>query len=177
MGLSEARRVIEIYRDSNWKISQLWRDAQNTIAALNNGDGSSFGVGGLIKVESGESALRLPSGLLLRYGDLQAHQTDRGFEYDYKTRRGRTRIYGGKVIENVCQALARCIIGEQMLEVSKLYKVVLTVHDSIVCCVPDAEAETAKAYVEKCMREVPEWADGLPIDCEAGIGKSYGDCE
>jgi DNA polymerase len=177
MGLSEARRVIEIYRDSNWKISQLWRNAQDTIAALNNGDGSSFGVGGLIKVQSGESALHLPSGLLLRYGDLQAHQTDRGFEYDYKTRRGRTRIYGGKVIENVCQALARCIIGEQMLEVAKKYKVVLTVHDSIVCCVPDAEAEAAKVYVEECMREVPEWADGLPIDCEAGIGKSYGDCE
>jgi len=64
-----------------------------------------------------------------------------------------------------------------MLEVSKRYRVVLTVHDSIVCCVPDADAEKAKAYVESCMREVPDWAYGLPVDCEAGIGKSYGDCE
>jgi DNA polymerase I-like protein with 3'-5' exonuclease and polymerase domains len=55
-----------------------------------------------------------------------------------------------------------------MLEVSKLYKVVLTVHDSIVCCVPDAEAEAAKAYVEECMREVPEWAD---LDCYLSIAK------
>lgn len=177
MELSEARRVIEIYRDSNWKISQLWRNAQNTIVELDKGRATSFGVNGLIESVPDESALRLPSGLLLRYSDLKATQTDAGFEYSYRTRRGPTRIYGGKIIENVCQALARCIIGEQMLEVAKRYKVVLTVHDSIVCCVPDAEAEAAKAYVEECMREVPDWAEGLPVDCEAGIGKSYGDCE
>ena len=86
-------------------------------------------------------------------------------------------IYGGKVVENVCQAIARCIIGEQMLRIAKKHKVVLTVHDSIVCCVPDAEAEEAKAYVEQCMRWVPEWATGLPVNCEAGIGKNYGECE
>jgi len=177
MELDESRRVINIYRDANWKINQLWRDAQNTIADLEKGRVSFFGVDNLIESIPDESALRLPSGLLLRYSDLKATQTDKGFEYDYKTRYGRTRIYGGKVIENVCQAIARCIIGEQMLEVAKRYKVVLTVHDSIVCCVPDTEAEAAKAYVEECMREVPDWAYGLPVDCEAGIGKSYGDCE
>lgn len=95
-------------------------------------------------------------------------------EYDYKTRRGRTRIYGGKVIENVCQALARCVIGEQMLEVAKRYKVVLTVHDSIACCVPDDEVDEARSYMESCMRTVPKWASGLPLDCESGVGKSYG---
>lgn len=177
MDLDEARRVINIYRDTNYQINRLWRDAQNTIENLQRGDAVSLGVGGLIEAVPDESSLRLPSGLLLRYDDLRADQTDQGYEYNYRTRRGRTRIYGGKVIENVCQALARCIIGEQMLEVSKRYRVVLTVHDSIVCCVPDADAEKAKAYVESCMREVPDWAYGLPVDCEAGIGKSYGDCE
>jgi len=90
---------------------------------------------------------------------------------------GRTRIYGGKVVENVTQALARLIIGEQMLRIGKKYRVVLTVHDSIVCCVPDDEAETCKSYVEECMRWVPAWAEGLPVDCEAGIGKNYGETE
>jgi hypothetical protein len=149
MELDEARRVINIYRDANWKINQLWRDAQNTIASLYSGGSTPFGVGDLIEAVPDESSLRLPSGLLLRYDGLQAHQTDRGFEYDYKTRRGRTRIYGGKVIENVCQAIARCIIGEQMLEVAKRYKVVLTVHDSIVCCVPDAEARSGQGVCRR----------------------------
>ena len=177
MDLDEARRVIDIYRNANSQIHRLWRDAQNTIATLERGDATPLGVGDLIESVPDESALRLPSGLLLRYSDLSAEQTDKGYEYSYRTRRGRTRIYGGKVVENVCQAIARCIIGEQMLEVARRYKVVLTVHDSIVCCVPDAGVEEAKIYVEQCMRAVPDWAKGLPVDCEAGVGKSYGDCE
>ena len=61
--------------------------------------------------------------------------------------------------------------------VLKRYKVVLTVHDSIVCCVPDAEVADTVAYVEESMRWTPDWAAGLPVDCEAGTAKSYGECE
>ena len=104
-------------------------------------------------------------------------QTEKGVEFHYKTRRGRTRIYGGKIIENVCQAIARCIIGEQMLQIAKKYKVVLTVHDSIACCVKDKEVAEAQEFIESRMRWTPDWAKGLPIDCESGTGKSYGDCE
>ena len=64
-----------------------------------------------------------------------------------------------------------------MIRIAKKYKVVLTVHDSIVCCVRDKEAEEAQQYIEECMRWTPEWAGGLPVDCESGIGKSYGECE
>jgi DNA polymerase I-like protein with 3'-5' exonuclease and polymerase domains len=80
-------------------------------------------------------------------------------------------------VENVTQALARIIIGEQMLRIGKKYRPILTVHDSIVICVPDEETDTAKAYVEECMRWTPTWAAGLPIDCEAGTGKNYGETE
>ena len=107
----------------------------------------------------------------------QFDTTERGVEFHYKTRRGRNRIYGGKVIENMRQAIARCIIGEQMLKIAKKHRVVLTVHDSVVCCVRDDEVEEAQAYVEDCMRWIPDWAEGLPINCESGVGKSYGDCE
>ena len=177
MDLAEARRVISIYREANGAINRLWREAQNMIVGLSRGDNVPFGKEGVLDVVPEESAVRLPSGLLLRYDDLRFDQTDKGTEFHYKTRRGRTRIYGGKVIENVCQAIARCIIGEQMLLIAKKHRVVLTVHDSIVCCVPDEDVAQAQIDVEKSMRWVPEWADGLPIDCEAGIGKSYGDCE
>jgi len=177
MDLDECRRVIQVYRETNWRISQFWREAQYAIQNLANGSSMAFGVNGLLEALGEESAIRLPSGLLMRYDDLYAEQGEKGPEYSYKTRRGRTRIYGGKVTENVCQAIARCIIGEQMLRISKRYRVVLTVHDSIVCCVPEEEVQEAQAYVEACMRWVPDWAKGLPIDCESGIGRSYGDCE
>jgi len=177
MDLDECRRVIQVYRETNWRISQFWREAQHVIECLQRGESLVFGVNGLLEAVGPESAIRLPSGLLMRYDELDFEQGDKGFEYSYKTRRGRTRIYGGKVTENVCQAIARCIIGEQMLRISKRYRVVLTVHDSIVSCVPEREVDEAQAYVEACMRWVPSWAEGLPIDCESGTGKSYGECE
>jgi DNA polymerase len=108
---------------------------------------------------------------------LEGTKTGYGVEYTYKTKKGRTKIYGGKVIENVCQALARCIIAEQMLKIAKKYRPVLTVHDSVVVCVPKESAKAGQEYIEACMRYVPDWAEGLPLDCESGVAKAYGDCE
>jgi DNA polymerase len=172
----EARRIIDIYRRTNDAVVRLWRQAQNALVNMSRGDTAPLGRRGVLEVVPSESAIRLPSGLLMRYDDLKFDLTEKGVEFHYKTRKGRTRIYGGKVIENVCQAIARCIIAEQMLKIGKRYKVVLTVHDAIAVCVPDAEVVPATQYVEECMRWVPEWATGLPVNCESGSGKSYGDC-
>lgn len=174
----EATKIIGIYRETNDAISGLWRSAGIMLRYMVRGDVMEFGRDGVLGVDTEAPGVILPNGLLIRYDDLQEHENEKGgIEYSYKTRIGRTRIYGGKVVENVTQALARLIIGEQMLRISKKYRVVLTVHDSIVCCVPDNEAEACKAYVEECMRWVPAWAEGLPVDCEAGIGKNYGETE
>lgn len=177
MPLDEARRVISIYRDANWHISNLWKEAQTMLRYMAQGNRVNFGKAGVIGVDPDKKALILPSGLPMYYTGLFAVEEEKGPQYYYKTRAGDNKIYGGKVVENVCQAIARCIIGEQMLRIAKRYKVVLTVHDSIVCCVPDAETDAAKAYVEESMRWVPDWATGLPVDCEAGTAKSYGECE
>lgn len=176
--VEECKRIISIYRETNYAISGLWREAGNMLRYLVRGDALPFGRDGVLGVDPYEPGIILPNGLLIRYDGLREDENEKGgVEYSYKTRMGRTRIYGGKVVENVTQALARLIIGEQMLRISKKYRVVLTVHDSIVCCVPDEEAETCKAYVEDCMRWVPTWAAGLPVDCEAGIGKNYGETD
>jgi DNA polymerase I-like protein with 3'-5' exonuclease and polymerase domains len=174
--LDEAKRIIDIYRRTNDAVVRLWRQAQNSLVNMSRGEAAPLGRRGVLEVIPKETAIRLPSGLLMRYDDLRFDQNDKGVEFHYKTRKGRTRIYGGKVIENVCQAIARCIIAEQMLKIGKRYKVVLTVHDAIAVCVPDAEVVAATQYVEECMRWVPEWATGLPVNCESGSGKSYGDC-
>ena len=64
-----------------------------------------------------------------------------------------------------------------MLNIAKQYPVILTVHDSVLCCVKDKLVPEAVEYIESCMRATPQWAKGLPIDCESGTGKSYGACE
>ena len=176
VSLDEARRIIDIYRKTNPAVTALWRQAQNMLIAMSRAEPCVLGRKGVLAVDPWETAIKLPSGLLMRYNDLKFAQTESGVEFSYQTRKGRTRIYGGKVIENVCQGIARCIIAEQMLKIGKRYKVVLTVHDAIACVVPDADVAEAQAYVEECMRWTPEWASGLPVNCESGYGKAYGDC-
>ena len=172
--LTEAKRIIDIYRSSNHKISQLWKDADMMLRRMNQGDSVQFGRPGVLTVVASESGIRLPNGLYIQYNGLTGEEGERGTQYSYKTRKGPNNIYGGKVIENVCQALARGIIGEQMLRIAKRYRVVLTVHDSVVACVPAEEAEEAQAYIEQCMRWTPEWAAGLPVNCESEVGTKYG---
>jgi len=175
--LNEARRIIDIYRSTNGAISQLWRDANNMVQYMARGDSVQFGKNGVLQVDARKNAIMLPSGLPMFYHGLVAEQGERGPEYTYRTRKGPNRIYGGKVVENVCQAVARCIIGHQMILLAKKYKAVLTVHDSIITCVRDEELDEAQAYMEECMSQTPDWAEGLPITCESGTGKSYGECE
>ncbi len=177
MDVEEARRVIRIYRDTNWRINTLWRDCQNMLVEMSRGNSGSLGPNGIIKygADGRNGWILLPSGLKMRYDDLQYEQGERGPEFKYKTRRGYTRIYGGKVTENICQAVARCIIGDQMLAIAKRYKVALTVHDSVVCCVPEDGLEGATRYIEECMSSTAPWAEGLPITCESDNGKSYGE--
>jgi DNA polymerase len=131
----------------------------------------------VLEFDPEQSGFLLPNGLWQRYDGLaKVVDADGKEQYQYPTRKGTVKIYGGKVIENLCQALARCVIAEQLVKINKKYRVVLTVHDAVACIVREDEAEEAQKYVEECMRTSPTWAVGLPLNCEAGIGKSYGEC-
>jgi DNA polymerase len=179
--LDEAKRIIDTYRATYPKIVALWAAAGNILKAMLRDSQISFGRDDLLKVD-GKLGILLPNGLRLKYPNLRLREDEESgkVEVVYDTKKGKAvipnRIYGGKVIENVCQALARIVIGEQMLQIAKKYKVVMTVHDAIAVVVPKAEADTAKEFVEMCMRMRPKWAPELPLNCEAGYGESYGDC-
>ena len=178
--IEEAQRIINTYRNTYPKITQLWKDASTALKAILQKQHTTLGRDGVLQIE-GEDGVRLPNGLYIRYPNLRLYESEEGkAEIVYDTKKGKAvipnRIYGGKLIENVCQALARIIIGEQMLMVAKKYKVVMTVHDAIALIVPEHEVETAKEYVELCMRLRPKWARELPLNCEAGYGRSYGEC-
>ena len=80
------------------------------------------------------------------------------------------------MVENIVQALARIIVGEQMLKIREQYRPVLTVHDAAVIVAPKNELDKAVAFITEVMSTPPEWAAGLPVACEAKYGESYGDC-
>lgn len=176
----ECQRIISVYRETYPQIPKLWRQAGDALKAIANEQTAPLGREGVLVVE-GSKGIRLPNGLFIKYPNLRRWTNDQGKEeLVYDTKKGKTttpnRIYGGKVIENVCQALARIVIGEQMLRIAKKYKVAMTVHDAIGCVVPEHETETGKEFVEMCMRIRPNWAPDLPLNCEAGVGRTYGDC-
>jgi DNA polymerase len=172
----QARHIVSVYRTTYPQITQLWKQAQVSLEALLKGSTTDLGRDDVLKLDPGSKGIVLPNKLLMRYDGLKASRSESGIQYTYKTRYGANKIYGGKVIENVCQAVARCIIGEQMLRVAKEYPVVLTVHDAIACLVPQEKVEDAVRYVEECMRWTPEWCSGLPVNCEVGYGNNLGEC-
>ena len=169
---AEAKRIIDVYRQTYSEIPSLWKQAQSALDAILTDRTAELGEYPEVLSVEGSAGIRLPSGLFLRYPELTK---DSDGQYAYKTRAGFTKIYGGKVIENVCQAVARCIIAEQMLKIGKKYQVVLTVHDAVACLAPAEEREEAIKYVEECMRWRPEWCKDLPLNCEVGYGESYGE--
>lgn len=176
----ECVRIINVYRETYPRIPQLWREAGKALETMIVLQSGSLGRSGIIKVD-GNRGLLLPNGMYIKYPNLRVVTNGDGkTEMVYDTKRGKAtipnRIYGGKVVENICQALARIAIGKQMLLVAKKYKVVMTVHDAIACIVPEGEIETAKEFVEICMKVRPDWAPELPLNCEAGYGRSYGEC-
>ena len=177
---AEAARIIQVYRDTYPSITKLWRQAGRALDAIAEDKTCDLGREGVVVVD-GKKGIRMPNGLHIKYPNLRKQTKEDGKdEYVYDTKKGKAvipnKIYGGKVVENLCQGLARTIIGEQMLRIAKKYKVVMTVHDAIAIVAPEDEAVTAQEYVELCMRIRPEWAKELPLNCESGIGKSYGEC-
>ena len=176
----EATRIIKVYRQTYDWIPQLWNQANKALDAILNNQTATLRKVDVLQVE-GRRGIRLPNGLYMKYPNLRKMRNEQGKdEYVYDIKKGKAvvpnRIYGGKVIENVCQALARIIVGEQMLQVAKKYKVVMTVHDAIACVIPEQESEAGQEYVEMCMKMRPKWAQDLPLSCESGMGRSYGDC-
>jgi DNA polymerase len=167
----EAKRIIDVYRATYPRIPELWKEANRSLDAMAQKKTCQVGCQpeALSLTASG---FLLPSGLYLNYTDLR--QDDDA--YSYGSRRGRVKIYGGKVVENLCQAVARCIIGEQMLRIAKRYKVALTVHDAVMAVVPEEERDEAIRYIHDCMSWRPSWALTLPLACEIGVGKNYADC-
>jgi DNA polymerase len=168
---AECQRIIHVYRETYPKIPALWRQAQKALDALSSRQTTPLGYHP-DAVSVAADGIQLPSGLFLRYPGLEKDSDD---QYSYKTRMGRTKIYGGKVTENFTQAVARCAVGEQMLRIARKYKVALTVHDSVVCVAKEDETDEAVRYIEECMTWRPKWAQTLPLACEVKYGENYGE--
>ena len=173
----ECGRVIVTYRSSVPRVTELWERGGEALDAMIKGQSHILDINGagVLKVVA-DNRITLPTGLTIHYPELAKRFVDGKYETTYVSKGLPVRIYGPKVIENVTQAVARCVVGEQALRVAKKYPVTMMVHDSVVALARIAEREEAMAYITECMSWVPPWAEGLPLACEAGAALTYGDC-
>jgi DNA polymerase len=173
----EAKRIVGVYRERNDKVIELWREADQMLETMMSEDIQTplpLGRYGCLTYDS--TGVILPNGLRIRYPNLRREWEEGKSRIVYDSRRGPVSIWGGAVVENVVQALARIIVGLQMLEIKKHYPVALTVHDAAVVVVPEDEIVSATELVTGIMSKAPAWANDLPIACECKSGRTYGDC-
>ena len=175
----ECKKIISIYRESNHRIVDLWGQANEALKNMLFGRSSAVGkryddCQEFMIPRFDGSGIVLPNGYKIHYPELHAKEIEGKPKFFYKSRKGIEGIWFGTLVENAVQGLARCVVAEQMLLISKRYRPVLTVHDAAVIVAPEEEKDEAVAFIEKCMSFVPEWAEGLPVACESGVDFSYG---
>jgi DNA polymerase len=170
---AEAQRIINVYRKVNHRIVALWQTLSADLSRIALGVDMDHGFYSVSK-----NGIHLPNGLTIRYPGLI--QTQDGWIYNQKGKV--TRIYGGKATENLIQALARIVVGEQMVRIDDYVRriggrVWLMAHDEVCTVVPEDCAEEAKAKMLQIMSVPPAWAPDLPVAAEAGIGDNYAEAK
>ena len=171
--LETCEGFVDVWRSDNDKICELWRKAEQGVRAMMGRAKKPYSLGAVkdvVRVES--KGFRLPNGLYISYPNLRSEN----FELWYDARKGAVKLWGGSITENIVQALARIVVGEQMLVINARYPVRLMVHDAVAIIVPAHEKDEAIEYVTTIMATPPSWAAGLPVACEAKWGESYGEC-
>jgi DNA polymerase len=163
---AEAYETVRDYRASHLRISSKWRELSNKLTRLYHREYSERDG----PVVYAHEKILLPNNMSLDYSGLTP--TDTGDWY-YGIKKV-TKIYGGKMLENIIQALARIVVGEQILQIERegIYTVSST-HDEVIMVVRENEADDVQRRVEEIMTTPPEWAPDLPLEVEGGWAREY----
>ena len=176
----EAVTVVNGYRQARHRTVGYWRKCDDLLQHMLYDMDAELGI---LQLNGTENKLYLPNNMYLEYPGLC--QSNDGFVYfdyenaDIMARGGRPnpkrgkKIYGGLLTENIVQALARIVVGKQLLAIAKRYKVATTTHDEIVAVVPEAEADDGMAFMLDVMRTPPDWCADLPLNAEGGFAREY----
>jgi DNA polymerase len=179
----EAKKIILAWRENRPRTVKYWERVElAAIKAIRERKPVKYGVV-TFGVRGNFLHCKLPSGRLLSYSspELKVTKTKYGVEklgirfmgVNSVTRKwGRDSTYGGKLTENIVQAMARDILAHALKKVDAAgYDVDFHVHDEIVA-ESSEKAPSLKDFI-KVMLELPSWAEGLPMAADGWIGKRY----
>lgn len=167
----ELQGLINDWRNANPHIVNLWTEVGNTAMKAIK-EKTIVSLGKLVFMyERGILFIRLPSGRRLSY--IKPRIGTNRFGGDSITYMGvgeskkweRLETFGGKLVENIVQAIARDLLASAMMNVANAgYDIVFHVHDEIIAEVPDGQGSVD----EMCMLMSinPDWADGIPLSAD-----------
>ena len=172
LDFEECLEAVNTYRSAYAGIPALWEQAERILRqtlSLSHGEKFTYQYKCLT---AAPRAIMLPNDMGLRYHELQLLKDGK---MSYKSGNKTEFTYGGKITENIVQALARIVICEQMLSIQELpdFEVVLTVHDEIIAISDDTNPSERMNQMLDIMRTSPNWAPDLPLDAEGGWDKCY----
>jgi DNA polymerase bacteriophage-type len=188
----ELLRIRDLFRDASPATVRFWKHCGIAWdAAAIEGKTVQFGPNGSIAMlrDGRHNRLVLPSGRSIWYRFARSHQSEtRPDRVDRRTFIGkaagvghaRTDTHGGKLTENVTQAVARDVLFDLMMKIEAKTaagwpgKIVLHVHDEVVLEVPKVQAEQVLADTIGLMGEAPAWGTGLAVKGEGAIMERYG---
>jgi hypothetical protein len=169
----QGKNAIDLYRGKYWHIPALWTLLNEKIPLLARKE--DWVLPTLLSIKGRNGEVALPSGLTLKYPNL--HRVITGpnrSEWLYSGKESVTNLYGGKLLENISQALAGeiCKIGIERAEKAGL-TVVGQVHDEIVCIAKDEDATMARLTLQKAMEAPISWWPYIRLKAEVGVGQNW----
>jgi len=180
------KHLIDTFRSSNDKVIELWDSAKHSLTFMLAGMPTPVGARPLVTATA--EGFLLPNGMKIRYSKLRKNDAGE-FKYLANVRKKEwTKLYAGKCVENVVQALSRLVISEQKLNViqrlkgyplrqGEVMKVVTSTHDEIVVVSPLRYAEECLEMMKVEMATAPAWCADLPLKSSGGYAVSYGDID
>lgn len=177
MDLDESTRTVNTYRAAHREIAEGWKTFQAHLPKIAQGVDSSIDPWGMCITE--KNAVRLPSGRRIYYPELVREVDNGKSEWWYGQGRARARIYAGKGVENLVQALARDVVAEHAVLFFKAtgYRPVLSVHDELVYVVPEEAAEDLLGILQNIMRRGVSWWPELVTWSEGDVADCYGEAK
>lgn len=178
MDLDEATRVVNTYREAHGEIANGWRRFQDCLPHIMQGTEEFIDPWGHCVTE--KNAVRLPSGRKIYYPSLIKERDDNGkSEWWYGNGRSRARIYAGKGVENLVQALARDVIAEHAVKFRAATGLspALMVHDELVYVVPEKNAQEQLDMLQRIMRSGVSWWPELVTWSEGDVADCYGEAK
>jgi len=164
-----AKAIIDTYRRTAYPVTAFWSLCETALhRSLVNGTELVYKC---ITFRKGE--IELPNGMKLLYPDLRYEKDDKGRSQAVYGPHA-TKLYAGKITNNITQALARIVMTDGMLRVAKKYPIAGTVHDELIAVVPDDEVVDAKTWVLAQMTMEPPYMKGIPLDADGGAHRRYG---